>query len=158
MSYATNTSVSVEKTRAEIESVLVKHGAGRFGYMTEENKAVIIFVAKNVAVRFELPLPARNDKQFWLTPRRGRKRTEGDAYKEWEQACRSLWRALLLCIKAKLEACEAKITTFEAEFLAHIVLPDGKTMGEVAIPQLEAMCASGKMPTLQLGWDGAKRE
>jgi hypothetical protein len=54
----------------------------------------------------------------------------------WEQACRSRWRALLLCIKAKLEACAVGITTFDSEFLAHIVTGDGRTVAERIVPQL----------------------
>lgn len=73
-----------------------------------------------------------------------------EAYREWEQACRSRWRSLCLCIKAKLEAVEAGITSFEKEFLAHIVLPSGQTMGEYAIPHLEEMVTNGRMPQLML--------
>ena len=43
----------------------------------------------------------------------------------WEQVCRQRWRALLLIIRAKLEAVASGITTLENEFLANIVLPDG---------------------------------
>lgn len=37
-----------------------------------------------------------------------------------------------LAVRAKLEAVEAKITTFEEEFMAHLVIPDGsgETVGE----------------------------
>ena len=40
-----------------------------------------------------------------------------------EQERRRLWRALLLNIKAKLEAVESGISVFDEEFMAHIVLP-----------------------------------
>jgi hypothetical protein len=62
-------------------------------------------------------------------------------------ASREGWRALVLAIKAKLEAVEAGITTFETEFLAHIVLPDGRTVGEHAIPKLEETLR-GEIPRL----------
>lgn len=75
-----------------------------------------------------------------------------DAYRAWEQACRSRYRALNLCIKAKLEAVEQGITTFEAEFLAHFVMPNNQTLGEAIIPQLEDACVRGKLPAL--GWNG----
>lgn len=154
MSYAVTTSVSVEKTRAEIESTLARYGATRFAYATEDKRAQIMFVINGMGVRFELPLPDRSEDRFWLTPSRQNRRQDADAYKQWEQACRSLWRALLLCIKAKLEACEAKITSFEAEFLAHIVIPGGGTFGDMAIPQIREMRDSGRPPQLQIGWNG----
>jgi hypothetical protein len=150
MAYATDTSVSVEKSRTEIESILQRYGASQFAYMTSEKAAVICFVAHNKMVKFLLPLPDRKEKAFWFTPKRQTPYSEQDAYRNWEQACRTKWRALCLCVKAKLEAVESGITTFEAEFLAHFVLPGGQTFGEYAIPKLEETSRNGKMPTLML--------
>lgn len=59
--------------------------------------------------------------------------------------------ALKLVIQAKLEAVEAGITTFEDEFLAHLVLPSGETFGEWAAPQLERAYITGAMPSSLLG-------
>lgn len=148
MNYAENTTVSVEKTRAELETILSRYGASRFGYMTDVNRAAVAFVYKNRNVKFILPLPDRADKRFWFTPSRGNKRTDAEAYREWEQACRSRWRALLLCVKAKLEAVQVGITTFDQEFLAHFVLPNGQTYGEVAIPSLNNILATGSFPLM----------
>ena len=59
----------------------------------------------------------------------------GDSY---DQACRQRWRALLLVIKAKLEAVTAGISTIETEFLANIVLPDNTIcVGEWMLPQID---------------------
>jgi hypothetical protein len=65
-----------------------------------------------------------------------------------EQACRQRWRALALAIKAKLEAVEAGITSFEDEFMAHIVLPDGSTFGRWARPQIAKVYEENTMPSL----------
>ena len=161
MSYATDTNVSVEKTRAEIESMLQRRGSTQTAFATETRRAVVLFVINNTSVRFELPLPDRDDKHFTQVAGaygKIRVRPPDLAYKAWEQHCRSLWRALFLCIKAKLEACEAKITTFEAEFLAHIVSgPNGRTVGDEIIPQIIAMRDTGKQPLLQIGWNGASQ-
>ncbi len=46
---------------------------------------------------------------------------------------------------------EAGITSFEEEFLAHIMLPDGTTVGEHTLPQVERAYLCGKMPTLLPG-------
>lgn len=151
MSYATETQVSVEKTRAEIERMITKFGASRFMSGTEPGRALIGFEVKGRLVRFVLPLPDPKEQRFWRTPHRRHARTADEAYREWEQACRSSWRALGLCIKAKLEACEQKITTFDTEFLAHFVLPNGQTMGEYAIPMIDQMAQDGQMPRLALG-------
>lgn len=156
MSYALNTEVSIEKSKAEIERMIMKHGASRFMSGSDNNAAFVAFSIKNKTVRFKLPLPDRLSKQF-THGRRGNsslsyQRNPDDAYRVWEQACRSRYRALALCIKAKLEAVEQGITTFEAEFLAHFVMPNNQTIGETLIPQLEDACILGKLP--QLGWNG----
>lgn len=148
MRYATNTSVSVEKSRAEIESVLRRYGATGFGYMARSDKAMIGFEWNFKAVKFVLPLPHPSEPKYWTTPQRRNKRSPEEASKLWEQDCRTSWRALLLCIKAKLEACEAGITTFEHEFMAHFVMKDGQTFGEKMLPQIEEHYKSGKMPKL----------
>ena len=75
-------------------------------------------------------------------------RTETAAFAEWQQACRQRWRALALVIKAKLEAVETGIATFEQEFLAYIVLPNGQSVGDTAIPAIEAAAAGKDLPPL----------
>lgn len=150
MAYAADTIVSVEKSRAEIEGLLMRHGAGKFATAIEPDRAMIGFVIRDRTVRFVLPLPNPTDEQFQYTPKGRYVRKPKDQHQAWEQACRSKWRALCLCIKAKLEAVEAGITTFEEEFLAHIVLPNarGQTLGEALIPQMDNLYANGKAPKL----------
>lgn len=155
--YAQDTSVPVKKSRAEIEGTLAKYGASRFGYMTNESEAVIVFMLAGKAIRFSLPLPNQRGEEITKRTyyRAGVKREGGVnspelARKLWEQACRSRWRSLALCVKAKLEACAAGITTFEEEFLAHIVTPDGSTVGKKLLPQIEEMRRIGKQPPLLL--------
>ena len=55
---------------------------------------------------------------------------------------------MALIIKAKLEATETGITSFEEEFLAYMVLPDNSTVGGVLLPQLERTYETGDMPPL----------
>lgn len=57
-------------------------------------------------------------------------------------------RALALCIKAKLEAVQAGIVTFDEEFLAHFLLPDGKTVGDHWGAQYRTMIEGGQIPKL----------
>lgn len=99
-------------------------------------------------IRFILPLPERQAKEYWYTPGRGQRRTDEAAHAAWEQACRARWRALYLIIKAKLEAVEAGISTVEREFLYDIVLPDGRTAGEWMVPQITEAYETGRMPDM----------
>lgn len=145
MQYAQGTDVSCAKSRMEIESTLQRYGAQQFAYASAPGKAMIGFTMHGRQIKFILPLPKRDE--FRLTET-GRSRTEKSQQDAWEQACRQRWRALLLVIKAKLEATECEISTFEAEFMANIVLPDGTTAGEFMLPQIAAAYKTGNMPPM----------
>ena len=144
--YAENTTVTSEKSRAEIERTLSRYGADQFMYGWEAERAIIGFRMTDRQVRFVLDLPDRDAKEFTHTPSRGTRRTAGQAEGEWEKACRQRWRALALVVKAKLEAVDSGITEFEDEFGMHIVLPDGRTVSQVVRPEIEQAYASGQMP------------
>ena len=130
MPYAEKTTVSVSKSRIEIEELIRKHGAGQFISGYSGNKIMIGFTAYGRQVRFVLEIP------------------EGKTQKDTEQLERQRWRALLLVIKAKFEAIESGVSCFDEEFLAHIVLPDGQTAGTWLEPQIEAAYQTGEMPAL----------
>lgn len=147
MTYAANTSVSVERSRAEIESTLTRYGATSFSSGWQSGAAAVMFEADGRFIRFVLPLPDRQAQRFTRTAT-GRARSASEAEKAWKQEERARWRALLLVIKAKLEAVEAGITTFEQEFLANVVLPDGGTVGEWVGPQLDKSYSLGSMPSM----------
>jgi|SRR5580765_1985729 len=124
MTYALRTKVPISRSKQEIEAVLAKHGAKKFAYYVETTRASVVFEAADRRIRFDLPLP------------------------EGEQKQRERWRAMLLCIKAKLESVESKIETFEEAFLAHVVMPDGSTVSEGLIPQIRIAYKDGSMPSL----------
>lgn len=115
--YAAKTSVSPERSRQELNEMLRRYGAGGFAYVWQESgDEVIEFVMRRRRVR--VVLPAVDDQPPRHT-QRGRQQAEAQR-----------WRALLLVVKAKLEAVESGITTFDAEFLGGMVLPNGRTFGE----------------------------
>jgi hypothetical protein len=106
--------------------------------------ASIQFRASERHVRFTLTLPKSSDDEFQWTPARKKRRKPEQVLEAWEQACRQRWRALALCIKAKLEAVECG--EFEDEFLAHIVMPGGETLGRLMKPQIEEAYLTGEPP------------
>jgi hypothetical protein len=146
--YAENTSVSVEKSRGEIERLLTRYGATAFGYAWENEKAAIEFVLHDRRVRLIVPSPDKRARQFTHTPSGRPRQYAEDIEKAWEQACRSCWRSMKLIIQAKLEAIESGITTLDDEFLPHLVLPDGLTFSEWAQPQIERVYAENEMPSM----------
>lgn len=138
--FASETKVPVERTRAEIEALVVKHGADAFrsGWNREGN-ATVEFKCKGRLVRFALTTPSRDDPRFKRSPAGRYALNQGEQLRAWEQACRQRWRALLLVIKAKLEAVEAGISVFDDEFLAQLVDPiSNRTVGEHVRPAIAA--------------------
>lgn len=132
MAYAERTTVTVDKSKTEIERTLTKYGAKSFAYFTDQGKAIIVFEAAERRIRFDLPLPVGDDGRA-------------------QQLQRQRWRALFLCIKAKLEAVASKIETFEDAFLAHIVMPDGLTVAEHTRPTIAQVYKSGEIRPLLEG-------
>lgn len=147
--YAAATDVSEEASRAEIERTLRRYGADGFMYGWQDNRALIAFRMQGRQIRFLLTMPAPNDEAFTRHSRGAR--SPESARRQWEQACRQRWRALLLIIKAKLEAVESGVSVFEDEFLANIVLPSGEGVGAWLRPQIAAAYESGVMPPLLPG-------
>lgn len=151
--YAKNTSVSVEKSRGEIESILARYGATAFAYATNAGKSMIQFQADDRRIMFVLTLPDPKERRFTHT-RGGKGHQEWaveHAYKLWEQSCRQKWRCLALAIKAKLESVETGIASFEDEFMAHIVMPDGKTVSHHMRPKIDQAYKTNKLPALSFG-------
>lgn len=146
--YAENTSVSVEKSEAEIRGLLRRYGAEAYGQMEANGLAQIVFQLRERRIVFRVRLPERNEKRFLRSHGDQRARTPESAYAAWEQGCRQKWRALALCIKAKLEAVDAGIETFDQAFLAHVMLPDGRTVGDWAAEALPGALEGRPLPPL----------
>ena len=134
MAYANKTKVPVDRSRAEVERLIHRHGCTKYGSAVdyETGKVRLQFNAQSRIIRIEMDMP------------------------KGEQATRAKWRALVLVLKAKLEAVESKISTFEEEFMPFIVLPDDRTVGQHMKPAIASMYSTGKMPAGYLGAGEAK--
>lgn len=134
--FAQKTQVPVERTKTAIDALLRKYGASEYvsGWDHHTGRCFVQFTMDSCRVRMNLLIP-----------------TNATAVYEREQ-----WRALFLVTKAKLVAVEAQISTFQEEFLAHIVTKDGRTIGERMMPALEAAAAEGELPTLPFDVDAER--
>lgn len=146
--YASNTEVSSDRSRSEIERTLARYGATHFGYMTEPGRAMVAFRKDGRQVRFIVPLPDPNDREFTHSQRGAR--TASAKENLYEQAIRQRWRALALVVKAKLEAVESGIAEFDQEFYAYTVLPNGRTVYEETFEQVSEMIQTGMPGRLML--------
>jgi hypothetical protein len=131
MSYANKTTVSIENSQMEAQKLLQKYGAAKFAIDWQKNQ--ILFELKGRSARIQIRLPEK--KAFEYTPKHlKRQLAQVDAV--YDQACRQRWRALVLVLKAKLEAIESGITTLDNEFMPYFILQNGMTLADYVIPQL----------------------
>lgn len=125
MAYAETTKVPVAQTRAEIEKLLKAAKAQRVVTIDDPLEATVMCMLAGRLIKILVPIAAKAS----------------------DQTRRARWRALLLTIKAKREAVESGIETVEQAFLSHVVLPDGRTMGQWAEPALQLAYEKGEMPS-----------
>lgn len=138
--YAEGTSVSVDRSIAEIRKVVSAYKATSFGTAENNNKAMITFDMNGRRIRFIIDLPifhkTRNYKGYVM----GEKCVDKET--------RRLWRCLLLSVKSKFECVASGISTFEEEFMSHIVLPNNQTVAEYVIPQIATAYETKEMPPM----------
>ncbi len=156
--YAEGTKVSSADSRAEIERTLTRYGADGFMYGWEGRQALVAFRIGGRQVRFILTMPDPKADEF-CSYMRGSVRFDREphiATEKWEQGCRQRWRALALVIKAKLEAVESEISCLEDEFMANIVMPDGRTVGDTVRPSIELAYQTGTMQPMLPDYTGGQ--
>lgn len=128
--FAEGTAVPASKTRIEIEDMLKRHGATSFIYGEHQMVGNLRFAMRDRHIMFRLKLV---DERQQAGEHRRR------------------WRVLLLTLKGKLESVtDQTVETFEEAFLAHTVMPDGRTVGEEMLPQLTDAYKSGRQPEMRL--------
>lgn len=161
--FAEGTEVPAEKTRGELERLLVQHGAHQVVVAVDhtERRAVVVFGLAGRRIKLHVSTapkveatPGKRDREHasGITPR-GWNGWSTQRQKDWvvEQRAqfeRSAWRRLLLVVKAKLELVRDADSSVEREFLADILLPSGATVHEELGPQLEDSYRTGAMPPL----------
>ena len=142
MKYASGTSVSVNKSIAEIQSTLTRYGADQFR-MTQDTRNGYASIEFSLSMNLEgdaerVVLEQVTAGYFELLGAR-----PVAALAAWEQGCRQRWRALHLSIKSKLESVESGIEAFDHAFMAQILLPDGSIVGEHIARQISEAYAVG---------------
>jgi hypothetical protein len=146
--YASKTTVGADRSRSEIEKILGRYGASAFMYASEPGRAWVIFVANGRRIKMVLPLPALTDFEY---DTRNHKRPLKAQQKSQDQEIKRRWRALALVVKAKLEAVDSMVATFEQEFLAYTMLPGTPdTVGDKLLLQVEQAYQGSKAPLLLL--------
>ncbi len=145
--YASKTKVPISRSQQEIKAVLQRYGASQYVCADdwEGAQAMIGFRYNGLAVRMTLRMPDLSEFNLTAT---GLLRCEGQRDVEYARGCRQRWRALVLSVKAKLEAVDSGIATFEQEFLPFLVVDGGQTVGERVLPEIARALEMGAAPKL----------
>jgi hypothetical protein len=125
MAYAEYTKVPISQSLEEIRRTVTKYGGEQFLHAVADDRIIVGFTKEGRMVRFQVPQSPEDP-----------------------QTNRRLCRALLLVLKAKLEAVESGVAIFEDEFLANIVLPTGVLVATEVRPKLAAAYEGREMPAL----------
>ena len=127
--YAKNTTVSTNRSRDELESLLTRYGVQHFGVANQPDMIVLIFQAGGHHHRIVIPLPAERERRFIYGPGGGARTVKGvkDAR---AQEIRARHRALVLVVKGKLELAHLLNQPLETAFTEFRVLNDGRTVQE----------------------------
>jgi hypothetical protein len=141
--YAEGTSVPVNRSIDQIRTLLLGAGASHYAYGEGPDNAGVQFALHGLHYKFMVRRPTWED----LSARyeRAYRVNEAQAIEaEW----RRRWRARHLWVKAQIEFAEVEPDAFAQAMLSFLVLPDGRTLGDWAEPQVKSMYAGGAMPPL----------
>lgn len=151
MAYAQGTEVSVDRSQSELRTILRKYGADGLALAEMPTRAVVEFMANERRIRFSIDMPTGEERDIRIT-KGGVTRSSTQLKSAIAAEERRRWRALVFVVKAKLEAVESGIVTFEDEFLAQTVLPDNSTVAESIQPGIQRAYVEGHVrPLLALG-------
>jgi len=131
MAYAKGTTVSVSSSQMEIARTLERYKVHTYAFGARPGQAMVEFELAGLPIRLAVPLPDKPARQKGPSPETGR---TVDLWTRWEQDVKECWRALLLLIKANLEAIERGIVKADQAFMAYLITNDGRTLGEVVLP------------------------
>ena len=135
--YAERTTVPVTKSKQDIERALNTYGVEEYAFGTSPRGSGIIFKYDGKVYKINVSEPDPNKFRY---------------DNQLQQAIRSRWRVLLLCIKAKLNLVQDGQSSFEDEFLAYMSLPEGITVAEfMRLPKNVKRLEQSKMPLLLTG-------
>lgn len=147
--YAQRTSVPIEQSQSEINETLRRAGASQLCTGWSPAAAFLAFSVGGRHVKLLVPMPPAAELD---TTSSGRKRSPAQRQQAQEQVQRQRWRALMLIVKAKLEAIEVGASTLEREFMADLVLPSGATVGQALEGQIAQALAGASSQKLLVQW------
>ena len=144
--YAEGTEVPVERTREALYKLLRENKSTEVAFAGgSDGRARVAFKIDGCLYAVEVP---RIDRSKLRVPAGPFSQLETRRANVVAAEERRLWRCLLLIVKAKLEAARNGISTIQDEFMARIVMADGRLLGDALRPRLDELAKSGHVPSL----------
>lgn len=126
-----STTVDAYKTVAEIEQMLVKHGAKSIMKSYEgEDVTSLSFLIDTGNGNIPVKLPVRLDDVLQVLTEQKKAHPKANIKATREQANRVAWRILKDWIEVQMALLDMKMVEFEEIFLSYIETADGKTIYE----------------------------
>lgn len=126
-----STTVDAYKTVAEIEQMLVKHGAKSIMKSYEgEDVTSLSFLIDTGNGNVPVKLPVRLDDVLQVLTEQKKAHPKANIKATREQANRVAWRILKDWIEVQMALLDMKMVKFEEIFLSYIETADGKTIYE----------------------------
>ena len=124
------TTISAEKTIAEIQSILAKHKARAIltEYNEEGNLIALSFKIETPQGTLAIRLPAKEDKVLKVLEIQKRKDSKIKATKE--QATKTAWRNIKDWIDAQMALIDTEMVEVEEVFLPYVLNEEGQTLYE----------------------------
>lgn len=126
--YAEDTSVPVGRSQQQIRDMLKRIDADGFLFGDADGRVMVQFRTHGRVARIVQPLPD------------DRPQTE-----------RMIWRHILLLVTARVTEIQNEMLTFDEAFMPHLMLPDGSTFRDTALPAISQTYETGEMPALMPG-------
>lgn len=140
--YASETTVTVDKTIGDLRKIVSRYGATEYGVFTSEMTGGVMFTLKERRIKISMIMPTKEESRIDSAGRRMQFNQQ-----RYDKQIRQRWRALLLVVTAKLEGVQSGIETVEQAFMPYLLLPNGSTVGEAVLTQIQ----SGVLPLLSTG-------
>lgn len=126
-----STTVDAYKTVAEIEQMLVRHGAKSIMKSFEgEDVTSLSFLIDTGNGNVPVKLPVRLDDVLQVLTEQKKAHPKANIKATREQANRVAWRILKDWIEVQMALLDMKMVKFEEIFLSYIETADGKTIYE----------------------------
>lgn len=127
MSYAKGTSVPADRSMSQLRQLLLKNRADGVAIAETREGAAVQFVFERIPYKFHIHYPSGREEKIKFTPT-GNERSLNQIDKEIDAEVRRLWRAMVLYVKAAIEAHENGLVDLKRSMMGNIMLPTGQTM------------------------------